>query len=139
VIEYQFEAQGASDASYYYALAPSVGLIYSGGGLGNYAELFGATVGGQTVTAAEDGPLAVGMRAFPNPFAEVLTVSLPAARWRSAEVVDVLGRRVAALDVRRCEAGCMLRWDGADAAPGLYVVRAESAGGAVALPVVLAR
>ena len=135
---FHFEAQGVSDASYYYAFAPGIGLLYSGGGLGNYAELFSAQIDGRFVTNAEGSPgLEVAAFAYPNPSRAGVTVALPAGRWDRAVVLDVLGRRVAVLEVGPCAAGCEVRWDGR-APAGRYVVRLEGER-VLAVPVTIGR
>ena len=108
--------------------------------IGGY-NLISATVSGEDVfgehsTAAAPAPLAASdVEVYPNPARGVVTVALPSGSWAAAEVVDVLGRHVAALDVN---AG-PLRWDASGRRPGLYVVRAWGPHGEVAVPVTVAR
>ena len=134
-VRFQFHLAEVTDADLSFTFARGVGLVYAGSAWG-WETLFEAVVSDVLVTDAADGPLAEAeARAFPNPARGVVTVALPSGSWAAAEVVDVLGRHVAALDVG---AG-PLRWDAAGRRPGLYVVRAWGPHGEVAVPVVVAR
>ena len=137
-VTFSFDVPGLLDDEFSVSLAPGVGLV-AAYGAHDLGELFEATVGGRVVTDAESAPLAVPVEAFPNPFTSSLTVALPAERWRRVTVTDALGRLVATLDASACGAGCEVRWDAADAAPGLYLVRAEGDRQRVVVPVVRSR
>ena len=139
VIDFSFDVEASHDDEIGVTLARDVGMIAAGSFL-EFGSLFAATVGGQYVTAAEPAPGPGDAGAFPNPFRQSLTVTLPAGAWHHAVVLDARGREVAALDASRCgPAGCALRWDAAGHPPGMYVVHAEGATRTVAVPVVLAR
>ena len=81
--------------------------------------------------ARADAPAAVlTLAASPNPVSSTATVRImaPAGERVTVEVVDVLGRRVAALADAVVPSGeATLTWDARGAAPGVYVVRAVSA------------
>lgn len=139
VISFSFDVEEWRDDELDVTLAPGVGMI-SAWSFIDLGSLFAATVSGQHVTAAEGAPLATDVGAFPNPFRQSLTVTLPAGAWHHAAVLDARGREVAALDASRCgPSDCTLRWDGTGHPPGMYVVHAEGAGQTVAVPAVLAR
>jgi choice-of-anchor B domain-containing protein len=82
-----------------------------------------------------DVPTRLALRApWPNPAADRVSVVLeiPRAGHARVEVVDVQGRRVAALFDGAADAGTrVLEWDGNGAAPGIYFLRAESGGATV--------
>jgi hypothetical protein len=96
-----------------------------------YAEQAG-TAG----VAAVDGPASAAVQlasAWPNPFQSStrLRLTLPAATFVRAEVLDVTGRRVATLASQTFGAGIHeLAWDGSNSrgqlvAPGVYLVRVQ--------------
>ncbi|WP_420456948.1 hypothetical protein [Rubrivirga sp.] len=139
-ITFGFDVPGVFDDEFSVTLAPGVGVVSGSSlydGLGN---LYTATIDGVVYTPVEAGSVASAVRAFPNPFASSVTVALPPGRWRTAEVTDALGRRVATLDVGRCGAGrCAVGWDGAGHPAGVYGVRAWGADGTASLRITLAR
>lgn len=94
-------------------------------------------------TAAADAPVGLALRLDgPNPFrAETrLHLQLPAPADVQAEVVDVLGRRVATLYSASAPAGRLpLRLRGGALAPGLYLVRVAVGGTVLSQPLVRAR
>ena len=77
-----------------------------------------------TVGVGERTP-ATALRAWPNPFARAIAFAwTDGTRPDAIEILDVTGRRVRSLDVRRAE----VVWDGRDdagtaAAPGVYFTR----------------
>lgn len=77
---------------------------------------------------AEPLPAALDVRAFPNPFARVLTVETgaPLPAGAEAAVFDALGRLVARLDARA--GATRVQWDAAGVPAGVYVVRVTAAG-----------
>ncbi len=141
VVAFVFDSPEVVDEEFGFALAPGVGIVTAGASMLGSVELFEATVGGQQVTPVETGPAGrVDARAFPNPFASSVTVDLPPGRWRTAEVTDALGRRVATLDVGRCGGGrCTVWWNGAGHPVGVYGIRAVGADGVASIRVTLAR
>lgn len=95
-------------------------------------------------TAADPGAEAVALRlqVAPNPVAARVTVRLElgAASDGDVSVYDAAGRRVARLHRGPLAAGPhRLSWDARAAAPGVYLVRAALAGGAVSAPVTVLR
>lgn len=92
---------------------------------------------------AEDDPAGLTLRVDgPNPFrAEArLALTLPAATAVRADVVDVLGRRVAVLYDAPASTGTLpLRLDGSALAPGVYLVRVAVDGAVLTRPLVRAR
>lgn len=139
VVSFSFDDPSVFDDEYSVTLARGIGVVSSYALYDAWGDLYRARVGGQMFTDAELAPLAGTARAFPNPFASSVTVELPAGAWTSAEVVDLLGRRVAALSVGACAVGCDLRWDSGDSPAGLYIVRVEGARQRLAIPVTVAR
>ena len=91
------------------------------------------TVAAETEAAIGLGGAQTWLAAFPNPFAEAVTVRFAVAQAEAAEVVayDVLGRPVATLYAGTPEASetVTARLDGAALAPGLYVVRLQTESG----------
>lgn len=137
-VGFSFDITGAHDDETYIAVVPGVGVVYTYNGVTGYTELMSATIGGRLITPLEGAPgLEDAAFAYPNPTAGRATVALPAGRWHRATVLDVLGRRVADLEVSACPSGCQVVWDG-DAPPGRYVVRVEGER-ALAVPVTVAR
>ncbi len=92
---------------------------------------------------AEDAPAGLALRVSgPNPFrvGSRLALDLPAAATVRADVLDVLGRRVARLYDGAAPAGPLaLRLDGSALAPGLYVVRASVDGAVLSRTLIRAR
>ena len=79
-------------------------------------------------TAAEAPPEAASLEAFPNPFADRLTVAyrLEAPAVVTVEVFDALGRRVALLADGPSAAEGRVQWEVGGIASGVYVVRLTS-------------
>ena len=128
-ISFFFDVPEVVDEELYIALAPGVGIVQAGAGL-SFLSLVEATVSGTVILNSDDGPESPTLRAFPNPFASALTIELPRGDWRTVELVDALGRQVAALPAGPCVASiCRLTWDASPAAPGVYVVRATGPSG----------
>ena len=88
---------------------------------------------GSFPVAAEDTPTASARLAvFPNPTSGRATVrvGLAQAGQVRAEVLDLLGRRVAVLADGAQQAGVLdLTWEASRAAPGVYLVRVQSMAG----------
>ena len=76
-------------------------------------------------TAVEASPEATALEAFPNPFADRLTVAyrLDAPAAVRLEVFDALGRRVALLADGPSAAEGRVQWEAGGVASGVYVVR----------------
>lgn len=132
--------------------APGIGLILEvDPETGERIELIEHAANGIARAAApprsEGAPARALPSSFPNPFRSQVTVrfSLPAASTVSAEVFDVNGRMIRAMDLGSMGAGeHSLRWDGTDgdrrpAAVGIYFVRVRAGGESWTREVVLAR
>ena len=138
-VSFSFDNPQMMDDELLIALAPGVGVVRTSTYLQPF-DLIEATVGGRHVTPVEVGPEPVSVRAFPNPFTSRVTVELPPGEWAHVEVFDTLGRRVVTLLDGPCApTACRLEWDGSDAAPGVYLVRATGPTATTAYPVVRAR
>ena len=123
---------------------PGAGPVTSRGGLDLFvAELSACPDVFCLPTDAEPGaPTALlGLSASPNPFATTaaLTLTLPTSGEVHVAAFDVLGRRVAVLLDGPLAAGRHPLALGDGLAPGLYLVRAETAGGAATLRVTKSR
>jgi len=96
----------------------------------------------QQGVATEGSPEAarVAVRAAgPQPFTDATAVSVMADGPVRVTLVDALGRTVAVLHDGPVTSGARFAVDGRALAPGVYVVRAESASGSAALRLVRAR
>ena len=129
--------------------AAGVGLVYSGGEGGERGLTY-YRVGGEergvsrfpTSADATPPPAGASLAVAPNPTGGAATVrlDLPAPADVRVAVYDVLGRRVAPLASGPLTAGThRFALDGAGWAPGVYVVRAEVGGAALARRVTVAR
>src|SRR5690606_5531872 len=113
------------------------------GYLGNLGDVVLVRVHGDGRPVAAEPPLAPAALALsapsPHPFREGarLTLAVPSAQAVRVAVYDALGREVAVLHDGPLEAGAhALALDGARLPAGVYVVRAEGAGGVVTRRVV---
>ncbi len=118
------------DEEHAFTFAPGVGIVYAYGSLGDYEELYSAHVGGQVITAInEEDARWRGSQpalAFPNPFIQSVTVSVPINGLARANVVvyDMLGREVATLREGDCTPStCTFLWDASRHPGGAYFVR----------------
>ena len=86
----------------------------------------------ELATPAEHGPpVALALRAFPNPALGTATVEaeLPAPSWVRATVLDATGRQVAVLaDGPRPAGPLRIDWRASRLAPGVYVVLVQAGG-----------
>ena len=141
-VRFTFDIPEAVDDERSFTFAPGVGPVVSSH-WGERTYLYEAVVGGNVISSSEhDAPgLPQGGVAYPNPFRESTMVLLPnnARGTAGATVYDVLGRTVAKLTTTECSIdGCAFRWDGGDAANGLFFV-VPDVGRRHAVSVVLSR
>jgi hypothetical protein len=122
--------------------APGVEYVYwlevFEGRVGEDADLFGPT---EAVSIPEAG-LIPSLSVYPNPADESLTVVflLPGEGRIELAVYDLAGRRVASLDDGVRPAGRNdVRWDCADAQPGVYLCVLKTAWGTLSRRLVIAR
>ncbi len=144
-----YGAQDTSDTTtwllqYGELLADGFGIIYRGGGdLGHEINLRGAVIDGvlygdTTFVGINDKPTDKSVphrvqlfQNYPNPFNPSTTIrfELPHAARVRLEIVDIAGRRVAALVNERREAGMYtVRWNARDFASGIYFYRLQTNG-----------
>ncbi|MEZ4702937.1 MAG: hypothetical protein R2834_21570 [Rhodothermales bacterium] len=123
-IRITFDIPEAVDDAYSYVFAPGIGIVFTVGGMGEFAELYEATFDGRVVTGAERHASATqSVYAYPNPFRASTTLVAPAPS-AFAEVFDALGRRVAVFAPDSCsDALCQYRWDGAGVSQGAFFIR----------------
>ena len=133
---YYYLPTGAFDASYPTS-SPAYTLADNGCPAGDLNWWPGLDASACLMGVANEDGLAetgLGLSSGPNPFRDATTVrfSLAEAGDVALDVYDALGRRVATLaEGARAAGDHTARWDAADVAPGLYVVRLR-AGDAVA-------
>ncbi|NNE69456.1 MAG: DNRLRE domain-containing protein [Rhodothermales bacterium] len=84
----------------------------------------GAPAATSTRTAGEQVPDQPGLDAYPNPFDETLKISYPEVGSGRVELADVLGRRIALIDLVDGEA----EFDAEGLSPGTYFLRAVGEG-----------
>lgn len=94
---------------------------------------------GVATDGAPDAPRVAVRAAGPQPFTDATAVAVTADGPARVTLIDALGRTVAVLHDGPLGATTRLAVDGRALAPGVYVVRAETAGGSAALRVVRAR
>ncbi|HPV15431.1 MAG TPA: T9SS type A sorting domain-containing protein [Candidatus Cloacimonadota bacterium] len=78
----------------------------------------------------------LGIKLYPNPFRETITVSwdnVKSAKRPKATVYNIKGQKVRSLDIQESSSQLTATWDGRDqkqrtTASGLYLIRIESAG-----------
>jgi hypothetical protein len=90
-----------------------------------YPVRIGTSVG----TSAPEAPEPLAVRAWPNPFGQLLSISVPVQPWErvDAELFDALGRPVA----RHAWRGDFGQWRLNGLPPGVYVYRVRSERGGV--------
>ncbi|MEO0557634.1 MAG: T9SS type A sorting domain-containing protein [Bacteroidota bacterium] len=136
-IRFRFDTNEVTDSNLGVILAPDVGVVYGHNGWGSRELIEGNA---PRVVSTPERLEQNTLHAFPNPFSSSLTVELPRGDWQTLELVDALGRHVAAMQTAPCStSSCRLTWDGMDVPPGVYTVRAVSPTGTLRQRVVRMR